>query len=465
MVLRLPAENIAALLAQLNADAAPFRVTGEEQPVYRDGVKGFAWDSVGDALYSGADASQQALIAAGEPAVFDFRGQPLDEDLPSSAFEQMTWTLTPQEDTGGGICRAEPAIGELWYAYEGSDSGPVNQVGYIEGGVEVVFPAIYRFGRITSISFPLASDDPADCATSAVNPPSVQFEAPPLQMGVSPMDPLELDLAATYKSGTFCTDESSYLDQPVAQTRHIVPFDGYVDTRTAGSHKDVQPIYFNRIDADGVALSGQLQAYAIKPALTLRVRSSGVMVESSVDADFSVALQAAAERDVTLLDQPDIALRDVCFELPPLRVGMVNAPMSLRLSHRLGIEAKLYAGSTLGLDKQFSGGYTVGWDPERGPGSEFYAEHRHTAKAVELTPPRLSDNRQANARLSGGFRATLRFANYTGPGCGTGVGPYVDASLAATLDCGWIATATRFGHGWRCWRPRMASSKTGHCMT
>jgi len=429
--LQLPSANVNDLLNQLNTGAIDFRITGIEETVFQPGIIAFPWKANADHYYI-PDPNNQLLIEAGSAVSFNF----VQEDPVLVAADinpvGLPWDC-PQEEApvlvGGswttGKCYAEPTGTDTWYVYENSISGTVTTAG-IGGGV---FPEKYRRGKITAASYsflpPFATNGLGRLIVSS-------------NITIDPVNPKATDITEIIKTGSYCTDERSYLAQPVAQTRHInnlsdiepLPPEpmGYEDNK----YKDVQPMRFNDLQIGDLTISGQLQGYAIKPSLSLRIRPrSGVKISSTIESDLNMAVQLTAEQDITLLDQQGISLGALCFPLPPLPVGVVTIPMSLELTHELGVQANVQAGVTLGIEKQFKGGYTVGWDTTRADGA-FYSGSFSNPKPLAFTPPRLTDDTAADAAVSADFRATLKLADYSSL-CSTGIGPYLNASLTGTL--------------------------------
>ncbi len=432
LLLKLPSANINELLNQLNSGAIIFRITGNEKTVFQPDIIAFPWKANADYYYI-PNPGNQIRIDAEDTVFFTFQQEePLivaaninPVSLPWYCPEDEAPFLTDNNTWVTGKCYAEPTGTDTWYIYENSISGKVTTVG-IGGGM---FPEQYRRGEITTASY----DYLPPAATNGLGRVIVSST-----IAITPVDPKTTDITEIIRTGAYCTDEGSYLAQPVAQTRHTNHSDNLESLPQEplgdedNKYKDVQPMRFNNLQVGDLTISGQVQGYAIKPSLSIRIRpGSGVKISSTIENDLNMAVQLTAERDITLLDQQGISLGALCFPLPPLPVGVVTIPMSLHLTHKLGIQASVQAGVTLGIEKQFKGGYTVGWDTTRAD-SAFYSESFNSPKPLSFTPPRLTDDSAADAAVSVDFRATLKLADYSSL-CTTGIGPYLNASLTGSL--------------------------------
>ena len=202
--------------------------------------------------------------------------------------------------------------------------------------------------------------------------------------------------------------------------------------------RDTQPVRLDGVAVGDVRINGQLQGYALKPGIAVRVTPAGVEVRTSIESDLNMAVQVTADATVTALDETDLQLGALCFPLPPVPLGFATLESSLELQHTLDLAATMQAGATVGIQKQFRGGYETGWDPARPAGQKFYAETRFTEKPLALTPPRLVTDAAAQARVATHFRAQLNLGNSF---CALG-GPWVQATLAgearvAPLETPW----------------------------
>lgn len=410
MTLRLPTANLNELVNQLNAGNIPFFISGEETLVLQPGTLSFRWSGLFLQYFEGQEPT----------GGWEFLINPLVEDMQDS-FAQMNWTYIEARPgtSDSNQCIARPGIGETWHVYEGPNSGIVPD--------DHPFPVNLRFGTIDKlvIDVPSSVKDESDCATGAIGLTALK---------ISPLNAETWDPQESIRKGAFCSGAS--LDQPVARSRFIadpLELDDFPETPLSDNDKKyVQPFRLNNLSIGGLNISGQVQGFGLKSGMNLRIRSNGdLIIGSTIESDFNMAIQATAEKDVNLLNQHDISLGELCFPLPPLPLGFINLPMSLHLTHDLDVEASVKAGVTVGLEKQFSGGYSLSWDTGKSDNKLSSQTIRHT-KPLDLTPPRLSDDTAADVRVAANFRTAIKFADYS-TFCAGGLGPYFNASLVATM--------------------------------
>ncbi|MBT8447434.1 MAG: hypothetical protein KJO38_09810, partial [Gammaproteobacteria bacterium] len=200
--------------------------------------------------------------------------------------------------------------------------------------------------------------------------------------------------------------------------------------------RDVQPIRINNLQIGDLRLNGQVQGYALKPRLAIRLKPQGIEAQAGVTSDLNMAIQVTADADIPALNATDVQLAQLCFPLPPVPLGFATLHSSLELTHVLDATASMKAGVTFGIEKQFRGGYRMVWDPARAPGDEFYSETLFTERPLALTPPRLTADVSASASVSTGFAATLRLGDelctFSGPFVRTVLGVNLDASAQGT---------------------------------
>lgn len=433
MILTLPDDRLNELLVQLNDGTLPMQVYGEETLVLQPDVLAFSWHAGADGDYQGVGTTPQiGHVFASHPF------EPLNAN--ASDLAELDWTYTPREP--GSLlparCTGRPYDGQRVYVYESLSSGRVDSVGmtftdgeYIENGSE--FPQSLRHATVAAFAYERPGNDLAldyDCAANASTITQVELE----QNDIS-----ALDVGSIVQRGTFCSDEAAYLDQPVAQSRFIaggtesgieVPVEAMEESLDVETLlKDVQPVRVNGLKIAGLRVSGQVQGYALKPGLTVRVHPDGIEVEARIENDLSMALQVTAEEDIELIDAQELPLETLCFPLPPIPIGVAELQSSLLLEHKLDLMAKLKVGATVGIQKQFSGGYSMTWDQRNIPGQEFSSERLYSDRPLSLTPPLLTGQSSADASLATHFRTTLSLGDNI---CSFG-GPYLQTTLSVDL--------------------------------
>ncbi|NNF17407.1 MAG: hypothetical protein HKN70_11725 [Gammaproteobacteria bacterium] len=352
LVVRVPPDQRDALLAELNDGTLPMIVTGDETLVLKPDVYAFAWMDTADLEYAG-----DVEIDLDIYHVFDSSNVFQD----ATGLANLRWIF--EEGSGLGdlnYCFGTPYPGQQYYVYENGASGPVDQVGMMSG---LQFPAGLRHGRLKKVAFSVAGMlTDAECASNHADTDLVVLET---------LNARTWDIQGAIERGTFCSGETAYLDQPVAQTRFIVPnatTEQPLDAQPGADNpqnleKDVQPLRINNLQLGDLRVNGQVQGYALKPKMNVRLHPEGVEVRASIESDLSLAVQITADANISALNLNDISLGELCFPLPPLPVGFALLHSSLELGHSLDVSAQLRAGVTVGIEKQFKGGYLMGWDP------------------------------------------------------------------------------------------------------
>jgi len=424
LTVKLPSVQVDELLSQLNAGVIPLRVNGSERTVFRPDVKKGTWLSNADAAFITAD---DQTIENRMPTNFSFSL--------TAAISGVVWECPETEEPKFidgqwqvGTCHVVLPDNEPFYVYESLESGLVSEVG-INGKV---FPVEYRQGIIELGSYSYLPPMATGGSGNTIIESNFTIR----------LIPPETDLTAIIKSGRYCSDERSFLEQPVAQTRHVMGLDNYeplpeepVD-EVDNKYRDVQPFRFNNLDVGGVSVSGQVQGFALKPSLSISFRPnlgtglSDIILDTSIKNDANIALQLTAEEDIALIDQQDIRVGALCFPMPPIPVGILYIPWSLHFTQDLSLEASFKAGMTMGIEKQFSGEYDMSWDT--GKAEPFSFHHKNYHKPIEFTPPRLVDDTAADASAAINFRSTIIFADYLSL-CNTGIGPYINARVGGNL--------------------------------
>ncbi|MDJ0866229.1 MAG: hypothetical protein QNK03_08990 [Myxococcota bacterium] len=392
LVVRLPSANVATLLGELNADRVPFRIQANEVTHLAPDVRILTWTSSEDVYWFNA-VEQLGIRQEPPPPPYD-PGQ------------ELTFQLVALSDEAESVLDDWNAS-DQFYTRE-SELTPLSEI-----------PGLYRAVRVVDVEKSLeGGGHPADGSTTWS-----------VTVALTDQDPLP-DLVET---GSFCTGTEAYVEWPVQASR-LYELDGD-PVEDEARDAFVQPIRFNEIPFAGgdVTVSGQVQGHVLKPSLELRLRDGVVRATADFDTDLSMTAELRAERTVDVAPDP-FFLYDLCFPLPDLPAGPISIPMNLQLAHSIGFDGSVTAGAVVGFQKRFQSGFTVGYDGSRAPGDRYLYDPRSPEPApVEFTPPQLTDDTSASARVSTDIRTTLRVgARY--PFCDTGLGAYVEASAYGTLD-------------------------------
>ncbi len=390
LVLRLPSARIGELLGELDAGRVPFTVRANESTVLAPNVEIAFWSSLEERYW---------VIAT------DILGILQDPPPPPYApGEEFSFTLVETRDEAESIFDGfQP--GDLFYVRE-SDTVPLTAI-----------PPVLHNVRVVDVQKSNEAGQPDGSTTWGVTVALTDQDA----------------LPQLVTSGSFCTGPESHVDLPVQASR-LFEMDGD-PTEEAERDSFVQPLRFNDLPfADGaVTVSGQIQGHVLKPSVQLRLRDGVVLATTDFDTDLSLTAEVRAERTVDV-DPDPFFLYDLCFPLPDLVAGPVSIPMNLQLAHWVDFDGSLTAGAVVGIQKRFQNGFTVGFDGGRDPGERYFSEGRNEQPTpVEFTPPRLTEETSANARVSTAMRTTLR-VGARHPFCDTGVGAYLEAGAYGSLD-------------------------------
>jgi len=245
------------------------------------------------------------------------------------------------------------------------------------------------------------------------------------------IDPAQHDLTTTISTGSFCTSRSDLVDLPVQASR-LREIDGVTqDDEERDRHP--QPMRFNDLNFDGIQLSGQISAQVLRPRLHIRIRQGRVKINSDFDSHLSLVASLTAKESRTFSREVD--LYHFCFPLPELNLGPFLLYPNITLEQQLGLDASLTAGMQMGIQKSFRSTQSIGYDPERI--EPFYTSSRFDQTPLDFTPPRLTDDTQANAEVWTSVRAALNLELIsTYPDCQNGLGSYVNvrAGTEFTVD-------------------------------
>jgi len=394
LVFRAPAANVAEILARLNAGTIPVSVHADEAPVEQPGVAIAEWTATEDGAYAFArDAFAPSVNLDPGPPPYE----------PGAMYTAVFLAF------GDGVPSVldQAASHERFYLIP-DPSDPPSQI-----------PEAMHHVRVLDVD---RSDE--DDESSPESQDGVTVWTATLQRTES--EPLP----AIYASASFCTGTDAFVDRPVESTRLFAidrdePSDESRDSNVLPIRFDVAPI-----PAPEVEISGQIQGYALRPSLELRVRPSGVRVAANVDTDLSFTAQAMAKSGAEVAME-DLSLWSLCFPLADLSAGPVPIGLNLQMEHLLNVSGSFEAGAVVGFSKSFEGGHTVGYDSRLA--EPYFRESRHVPHPVAFTPPQLTEETGVHAEIATDVVTTLRVgARY--PICDTGAGFFLDARAYGSLD-------------------------------
>ena len=395
LLFRAPAANITDIVARLNAGTIPVSVAADEEPVPQPGVVIANWSSEEDAAYAYArDNFVPAVNADPGPPPY----------LPDQQF--TVFFMLPGDDIPSVL---DTLAGNRSYLVP----DPSYQI--------VQIPEVMHRVRVLDVA-KSAEDDPSDPQSQD----GVTYWVVTLQRTESEA------LPEIYASASFCTGIDDFVDHPVESTR-LFELDG-APQEDEMRDANVLPLRFNvaPIPTAAIQVSGQIQGYALRPSLELRVRLSGLRVAANVDTDLSFTAEARAMSTVDVSIEP-LSLWSLCFPLADLNAGPIPIGLNLQIEHLLDVEGGFTAGAVVGFQKSFDAGFTAGYDSRLLPGDPYFSESRHTPQPVSFTPPHLTEETGVHAEISTDVVTTLRVgARY--PLCDTGAGAFLDARAFGTVD-------------------------------
>ncbi len=270
-----------------------------------------------------------------------------------------------------------------------------NPIKYFDPDVVVHFPEIQLGERIymtVEPDFYLPQDVPQEIWNLEL---VGVFDTSKNKVVASPryIDSAQHGLTTTISTGSFCTSRSDLVDLPVQASR-LREIDGVTqDDEERDRHP--QPMRFNDLNFDGIQLSGQVSAQVLRPRLHIRIRLGRVKINSDFDSHLSLAASITAKESRTFSREVD--LYRFCFPLPELNLGPFLLHPNITLEQQLGLDASLTAGMQMGIQKSFRSTQSIGYDPERI--EPFYTSSRFDETPLDFTPPRLTDDTEANAEV------------------------------------------------------------------
>ena len=396
LLLQLPATKFGDLMQMLRDGTVPLVVYGDEVNVLTPGVEIHDWSATEDRMY---------YLASQPSGGF---GNPPNGDPGPGPFQ-------PGQEFGVGFLEFVDDVptvfdafqpGDVFYLVENPDS-PL-------GGVNENIPNVYDHVRVVDAVRTDSEDD------------GFTFWAVTLKRTDSE------SLPATYTTGSFCTDRQSLIDLPVHKSR-LTSLDGD-PLPVEVTDRNPQGIRFNDLPfANGlVKLSGQVEGHVLKPRLAFRIRDGQVSTQADFDTDLALTAELRAE-DSAAFAPEDVELWSLCFPLPELSAGPISVSTNLQLVHTVGVEADVQAGAVVGFEKHFDSGFTIRCESGGGGGSSCSSEGRRSNTPVQFTPPRLTDDTAAHARVETTLEGSLNFFSPY-PFCQLGPGLFLSTTAYGTLD-------------------------------
>jgi hypothetical protein len=231
-------------------------------------------------------------------------------------------------------------------------------------------------------------------------------------------------MPSIWSTASWCTGAGSHVDLPVQASRVYAGDDD----------GNPQAIRFNDIPfGDGaVTLSGQIAGHVLKPSISLRLRHGRVLSQAEVDTDMTLSaeLRALASKS---FDPEEQRLWSLCFPLPSLPAGPISIPMNLQLEHFVGVGATIGAGAVVGFEKHFESGFHIACEGGPNVDEDCASEGRRDGTPIQFTPPRLTDDTAAHARVETRLSTSLNLGSAY-PICDAGPGLAFDATAYGTLD-------------------------------
>ncbi|HUV09537.1 MAG TPA: hypothetical protein VMX12_01070, partial [Acidimicrobiia bacterium] len=392
MLVTLPALAMGDLMQRLSDGEIPFTVHADEINVLAPGVEIHDWSASEDRMY---------YLASQPSGGF---GGPLNADPGPGPFapgqEFSVAFLEFLDDAPSVFDAFEP--GARFYLVEDPDAPLVN------------VPAAYDRMRVVAAERLDGADDGITLWLTTLERTDTE------------------SLPEIYATASFCTGTDTHIDLPVQESR-LAYRDNHAADPEASDGKP-QGIRFNDLPfANGlVKLSGQVEGHVLKPSLSFRIRDGRVSTIADFDTDFALTAELRAE-DSASFDPEDVSLWSLCFPLPEFSAGPVSIPMNLQLVHTVGVEADVQAGAVVGFEKHFDSGFTITCESGGGAGSSCDSHGHRAETPIEFTPPRLTDDTAAHARIHTTLEGSLNFFSPY-PLCDAGPGVFLDTTAYGTLD-------------------------------
>lgn len=394
--LQIPAVHYGDLISRLGNGTIPLSVYADEVNELAPGVEIHDWTAVEDRMY---------YVASQPNGGF---GGPLNADPGPGPFaqgEEFGVVFIELLDDQSSVFD-DFAPGELFYLVENPESP-------FGGENENVPDAYDRVRVVDAVRFDEEDDD--------------------ITIWIATLKRTDTEsLAEIWSTASFCSHEFTEIDLPVQESRL-----GYRDNHAqAPETSDAKPqgIRFNDLPfANGlVTLSGQVQGHVLAPSLSFRIRDGRVSTGADFDTDLALTAELRAEDSASFAPE-DLELWSLCFPLPDLVFGPVTVAMNLQLVHTLGVEADVQAGAVVGFEKHFDSGFSIWCESGGGGGSSCDSEGHRSDTPIEFTPPRLTDDTAAHARVETTIESSLNFFSPY-PFCETGPGLFLAATAHGSLD-------------------------------
>src|SRR6185295_3049827 len=84
-------------------------------------------------------------------------------------------------------------------------------------------------------------------------------------------------------------------------------------------------------------------------------------------------------------------------------------PINLQIQHTIGVEASVQAGLAVGFEKHFDSGFSITCESGGGGGSGCTSEGHRAESPIQLTPPHLTEDTEAHARVETTLSGQLNF--------------------------------------------------------
>jgi hypothetical protein len=394
--IRVPAANFGAVIEALLDGSVPLVVHGDEANVLAPGVEIHAWTSTEDALYGiGAEpAGGFGLPPNGDPGDGPF--------APGQEFSLLF--LTPYSDDMPTVFDDfEP--GALFYLVE-DPSHPL-------GGENENLPDAFDRVRVIDAERLDSEDDFFTAWLVTVKRTDAE------------------SLPAIYQTASFCTGASHQIDLPVQASR-LTSLDGDA-VEPEASDSNPQGIRFNDLPFGGgaVTVSGQVQGHVLAPSLGLRIRDGHVSTRASFDTDLALTAELKASGSEVAMES--LELWSLCFPLPEFSAGPVSVSTNLQITHTLGAEASFTAGAVVGFQKHFDSGFAIACESGGVSGAGCSTQGRRTDSPIQFTPPQLTNDAAAHARVETTLAASLNFFSPY-PACDLGPGLFAETTAYGEID-------------------------------
>ncbi|MEW5851582.1 MAG: hypothetical protein AB2A00_22520 [Myxococcota bacterium] len=387
ITLRVPSDNVAALVDRLNSGLVPLTVHADEEMILQPDVYMLHWGSLailGNEALSAIPESDYDQIEITEGYFLNARdNHGLNPPLGPPLANDQEWTFTLIAESTNATCEFDTwTPGNAKFYISEDPSFPL---------VTDAIPEAFRNGRVTNVV-----KDPGDA-----NNPRTTWT-------VTLQRALDDRLADLYVSAAFCSGTTQHVDQPVhvSQPRSLDRFSVYYGPPFPPPHpnnyneKDhhPQPINFNDLEpVVGIKISGQVEGHILKPHLELRFRNGAMRMVGTFDTDMTLSAEARTSAHVPAGGEQQ--LYNLCFPVAQIPAGPVNIHVNFEVQHSVGFRGDMAAEVVTGVQKRFHNKVEVGYDGRRPAGEQFFHSSEDLSLPMEFTPPQLTDQTQFNGRV------------------------------------------------------------------